>query len=95
MSCVNHHWSKIRPGEKRPVTREEDDEHQQDDNNNNNNVKTRVMPVIIGATGTNSNSFRKYMSTIPGNYEVRELKKKNCYIGHCTYTLESAHVKVH
>jgi hypothetical protein len=26
------------------------------------NVKTRVMPVIIGATGTISKSFRKYVS---------------------------------
>jgi hypothetical protein len=39
------------------------------------NVKTRVIPVIIGATGTISISFRKYVSTIPGNHEVRELQK--------------------
>jgi hypothetical protein len=39
------------------------------------NVKTRVIPVIIGATGTISESFRKYVSTIPGNHEVRELQK--------------------
>ena len=26
------------------------------------NVKTKVIPVIIGATGTISKSFRKYMS---------------------------------
>ena len=31
------------------------------------NVKTRVIPVIIGATGTISKSFRKYVSDIPGN----------------------------
>jgi hypothetical protein len=35
------------------------------------NVKTRVIPVIIGATGTISKSFRKYVSNIPGNHEVR------------------------
>jgi hypothetical protein len=35
------------------------------------NVKTGVIPVIIGATGT----FRKYVSTIPGNHDVRELQK--------------------
>ena len=29
------------------------------------NVKTRVIPVIIGATGTISKSFRKYISNIP------------------------------
>jgi hypothetical protein len=38
-------------------------------------VKTRVIPVIIGATGTISKSFRKYMSTIPGNHDIRELQK--------------------
>jgi len=39
------------------------------------NVKTRAIPVIIGATGTISKSFRKYVSNIPGKYEVKELKK--------------------
>jgi hypothetical protein len=39
------------------------------------NVKTRVIPVILGATGTISKSFRKYVSSIPGNHEVRELQK--------------------
>jgi hypothetical protein len=34
-----------------------------------------VIPVIIGATGTISKSFRKYVSTIPGNHDVRELQK--------------------
>jgi len=39
------------------------------------NVKTRVIPVIIGATGTISKSFRKCVSNIPGNHEVKELQK--------------------
>jgi hypothetical protein len=39
------------------------------------NVKTRVIPVITGATGPISMSFRKYVSNIPGNAEVRELQK--------------------
>jgi len=39
------------------------------------NVKTKVIPVIIGATGTISNSFRKYVSNIPGKHEVKELQK--------------------
>jgi hypothetical protein len=39
------------------------------------NVKTRVIPVIIGVIGTISKSFRKYVSSIPGNHEVRELQK--------------------
>ena len=40
------------------------------------NVKTRVIPVIIGATGTISRSFRKYVSDIPGNHDVKELDIK-------------------
>jgi hypothetical protein len=51
-------------------------------NNNNNNI-----PVIIGATGTISKSFRKCVSTIPGNHELKELQK--------TAISESADVKVH
>jgi len=39
------------------------------------NVKTKVIQVITGATGTISKSFRKYVSNIPGNYEVKELQK--------------------
>jgi hypothetical protein len=39
------------------------------------NVKTRVIVVIIGATGTVSKSFRKYVRTIPGNHEFKKLKK--------------------
>jgi hypothetical protein len=39
------------------------------------NVKANVIPVITGATGTISKSFRKYVSNIPGNHEVRELQK--------------------
>ena len=39
------------------------------------NVKTKVIPVIIGATGTISKSFRKYVSNIPGKHGVKELQK--------------------
>jgi hypothetical protein len=39
------------------------------------NVKTRVIPVIIGATGTISKTFRKFVSNIPGNHEVKKLQK--------------------
>jgi hypothetical protein len=51
-----------------------------DNNNNNNNnntwnVKARVIPVIIGASGTISKSCRKYVSNIPGNHDVRELQE--------------------
>ena len=40
------------------------------------NVKTKVIPVIIGATGTISQSFRKYVSNITGKHEVKEIQKK-------------------
>jgi hypothetical protein len=39
------------------------------------NVKTDVIPVIIGTTGTISESFRKYLSNVPGIHEVKELQK--------------------
>ena len=67
---------------------DDDDDNNNNNNNNNNNkdltieiqlmwnVKTKVIPVIIGATGTISKSCRKYMSNIPGKHEVKEL--------HCT-----------
>jgi hypothetical protein len=38
------------------------------------NVKTNLIPVIIGATGTISKSFRKYLSNVPGKHEVKELR---------------------
>jgi hypothetical protein len=39
------------------------------------NVKARVTPVVIGATGTISKSFRKYVSNVLGNHDVKELQK--------------------
>jgi hypothetical protein len=39
------------------------------------NVKTEEIPIIMGATGTISKSFRKYLSNIPGKHEVKELQK--------------------
>jgi hypothetical protein len=39
------------------------------------NVKSKVIPVIIGATGTISKSFRKYLSSIPGKHDIKELQK--------------------
>jgi hypothetical protein len=55
------------------------------------NVKARVIAVIIGATGTVSKSFRKYVSDIPGNQGVKEIQ--NSHIGHCMHTSGSANVK--
>jgi hypothetical protein len=39
------------------------------------NVKTKVTPVIIGATGTISKCFRKYLSSVPGQHDIKELQK--------------------
>ena len=39
------------------------------------NVKTKVIPVIIGTTGTILKLFRIYVSNIPGNHKVKELQK--------------------
>jgi hypothetical protein len=48
------------------------------------NVRAKVIPVVIGATGTISKSFRKYVSDIPGNHDVKELHK--------TVILGTAHI---
>jgi len=39
------------------------------------NVKTKVIPLTTGVTGTISKSFRKYVSSIRGKHEVKELQK--------------------
>ena len=57
------------------------------------NVKTKVIPVIIGATGAISKSFRKYVSNVPGKREVKGTIE-NSHIGHCTHTSESTNVKL-
>ena len=56
------------------------------------NVKTKVIPVIIGATGTISKSFRKYVSNIPGKHEVNKIQK-TAVLG-TVHTSESTNVKV-
>ena len=48
------------------------------------NIKTKVIPVIIGATRTISKSFRKHLSNIPGKHEVKEIQK--------TAVLGTAHI---
>jgi hypothetical protein len=44
------------------------------------NVKIRVIPVMIGATGTISKSLRKYQNNIPGKHETKK-KKKTAILG--------------
>ena len=63
---------------------DDDDDNDNNNNNNNNRVIKRGIPVIIGATGTISKSFRKYVSDIPGNHDVKELQK--------TAMLATAHI---
>ena len=60
------------------------------------NVKTKMIPVIIGATGTISKSFRKYVRNIPEKHEVKELQK-TAILGTAhthTHTSESTNVKI-
>ena len=40
------------------------------------NVTAEMIPVIIGATGTISQSLRQYLSNIPGKREIKELQKQ-------------------
>jgi hypothetical protein len=51
------------------------------------NVKTKLMPVIVWATGTVWKSFRKYLNNIPGQHKIKEVQKSS-HIGHCTHTSE-------
>jgi len=39
------------------------------------NVTPKVIPVIIGATGTVSESLRQYLSNVPGKHQIKELHK--------------------
>jgi hypothetical protein len=48
------------------------------------NVRTKVTPVVAGATGTISKSVRKYLSSIPGKHDIKELQK--------TAILDTAHI---
>ena len=58
------------------------------------NVKTNVIPVLIGATGNISKSFRKYLNNIPGIHEVKDLQKTAILGTAHTHISESTHVKI-
>ena len=45
------------------------------------NVKAKVVPVIIGATGTISKSLRQYLSNVPGKHEIKGLQIKAAILG--------------
>ena len=38
------------------------------------NVEAKVIPVITGVNGTNSESLRKYLSNLPGKHEIKKLQ---------------------
>jgi len=42
-------------------------------------VKTKVTPVITGATGNILNSLRQYLSNMPGKHEIKESQKKTIF----------------
>jgi len=48
------------------------------------NMKTKVIPVIKGATGTISKSLTWYLSNIPGKYEIKG-PQRNIYWALHTY----------
>jgi hypothetical protein len=39
------------------------------------NAKTKVTPVIIGATGIISKALIQYLNNIPGEHNIKELQK--------------------
>jgi hypothetical protein len=88
------------PG-RRPVTRDNNDDDNNDNNNTNNNninriqhiwnLETKVIPVIIGATGTISECFRKCRSNILEKQDIKQ-QKKTIRV-HCTHILGSANGK--
>jgi len=47
--------------------------------------KIKAIPVIIGATGTISNSVTQYLNNILGKHEIRELQQ--------TAILRTAHIQ--
>jgi hypothetical protein len=40
------------------------------------NVKTKVIPAVMGATGTITNSFTKYLSNIQESGKLRNCRKQ-------------------
>jgi hypothetical protein len=39
-------------------------------------VKTKVIPVTIGTTGTISKSFKKHLHSISGKHDIKGLQKR-------------------
>ena len=58
------------------------------------NVRTKVIPVIIGETGTVSKLLKKYVHEQPTRKTRCRGTTENSHIGHCTHTSESTNLKV-
>ena len=56
-------------------------------------VKTKVIPVIAGATGTILKSFRQHLSNVPANDEMKELQKIAIFCIAQILYFESASIK--
>jgi hypothetical protein len=56
------------------------------------NVKTKVLPVIIKATGIIPKSLKKYLSNIAGKHKIKELQNQPYWALH-RHTLESINLK--
>ena len=50
------------------------------------NVKARVIPVIMGANGTISQSLRLYLSNMTGEHEIKEIQIKTAFWALRTYS---------
>jgi len=46
-----------------------------DDDDDDDDVKAKMIPVIIGSTGTVSRSFTKYLNNRSGKHEIKEVQK--------------------
>ena len=58
------------------------------------NVTAKLIPVIIGATGTILKSLRRYLSNVPGENEIKRLQKIALLCNAHTRTAGSADIKV-
>jgi len=58
------------------------------------NVKTKAIPVTIGATGTISRSLRQYLSNILRKREIKDLQK-TAILGTAHGLREGTDVKMH
>ena len=58
------------------------------------NVKAKVIPVIIGATGTVSKSLRQCLRNMPRKHEIKEPQKQP-YLALHTHTHTHKHTHTH